>query len=92
MPFRLRLFLLVWDIKIAKNRLQVTQYKIIRFVLKMDPKSHVGAYEFKSIRRLQVSYRVDQIILIHVLKANPDSRPLYGLQFYTSKFSTFLWH
>ena len=35
--------------KLLKNRLQVTQNKIIRFVLKMDPRSHVGANEFKSI-------------------------------------------
>ena len=67
MPFRLRLFLLVYgNIKIAKNRLQVTQNKIIRFVLKMDPRSHVGANEFKSIGWLPVSRIVDQIILNHV--------------------------
>ena len=69
MPFRLRLFLLVYgNIKIAKNRLQITQNKIIRFVLKMDPRSHVGANEFKSIGWLPVSRRVDQIILNHVFK------------------------
>ena len=27
-------------IKTAKNRLQVTQHKIIRFILKLDPNSH----------------------------------------------------
>ena len=54
--------------KLLKNRLQVTQNKIIRFVLKMDPRSHVGANEFKSIGWLPVSRRVDQIILNHVFK------------------------
>ena len=39
-----------------------------RFVLKMDPRSHVGANEFKSIGWLPVSRRVDQIILNHVFK------------------------
>ena len=69
MSFRLRLFLLVYgNSKIAKNRLQVTQNKIIRFGLKMDPRSHVGANEFKSIGWLPVSRRVDQIILNHVFK------------------------
>ena len=56
------------NFKIAKKRLQVTQNKIIRFVLKMDPMSHVGANEFKPIGWLPVSRRVDQIILNHVFK------------------------
>ena len=69
MPFRLHLFLLVYgNFKIAKNRLQVTHNKIIRFVLKMDPRSHVAASEFKSIGWLPVSRRVDQIVLNHVFK------------------------
>ena len=55
-------------LKLLKNRLQVTQNKIIRFFLKMDPGSHVGANEFKSIGWLPVSRRVDQIILNHVFK------------------------
>ena len=54
--------------KLLKNRLQVTQNKIIRFVLKMDPRSHIGANEFKSIGWLTVSRSVDQIILNHVFK------------------------
>ena len=61
--------------KLLKNRLQVTQNKIIRFVLKIDPRSHVGANEFNSIGWLPVSRRVDQIILNHVFKINPGSRP-----------------
>ena len=52
-----------------KNRLQVTHNKIIRFVLKMDPRSHVGANEFKSFGWLPVSHRVDQIILNHDFRA-----------------------
>ena len=76
MQFRLRLFLLVyWNFKTAKNRLQVTQNKIIRFVLKIDPRSHVGANEFKSIGWLPVSRRVDQIISNHVFKIIPGSWP-----------------
>lgn len=54
--------------KLLKNRLQVTQNKIIRFVLKMDPRSHVGANEFKSLGWLPVSRRVEQIVLNHVFK------------------------
>ena len=61
-------FWLIGISKLLKNRLQVTQNKIIRFVLKMDPRSHVGANEFKSIGWLPVSRRVDQIILNHVFE------------------------
>ena len=57
------------NIKIAKNRLQVTQNEIIRFVLKMNQSSHhVGANEFKYIGWLPISRRVDQIILYYVFK------------------------
>ena len=63
--------------KLLKNRLQVTQNKIIRFVLKMDPRSHVGANEFKSIGWLPVSRRVDQIILNHVFKIRSGQSAQY---------------
>ena len=54
--------------ELLKNILQVTQNKIIRFVLKMNPRSHAGANQFKSIGWLQVSRKVNQIILNHVFK------------------------
>ena len=63
--------------KLLKNRLQVTQNKIIRFVLKMDPRSHVGANEFKSIGWLPVSRRVDQIILNDVFKIKSGQSAQY---------------
>ena len=52
--------------KMLKNRLQITQSKIVRFVLKMDLRSHIGSNEFKSLGWLPVSRRVDQIVLNHV--------------------------
>ena len=63
--------------KLLKNRLQVTQNKIIRFVLKMDPRSHVDANEFKSIGWLPASRRVDQIILNHVFKIKSGQSAQY---------------
>ena len=63
--------------KLLKNRLQVTQNKIIRFVLKMDPRSYVGANEFKSIGWLPVSRRVGQIILNHVFKIKSGQSAQY---------------
>ena len=35
-------------LQLLRNRLQVTQNKMIRFVLKLDPISHIGSDEFKS--------------------------------------------
>ena len=63
--------------KLLKNRLQVTRNKIIRFVLKMDPRSHIRANEFKSLGWLPVSRRVDQIILNHVFKIKSGQSAQY---------------
>ena len=63
--------------KLLKNRLQVTQNKIIRFVFKIDTRSHAGANEFKSIGWLPVSRRVDQIILNHVFKIKSGQSAQY---------------
>ena len=54
--------------KLLKNRLQVTQNKIIRFVLNMDSRAHAGSEVFKSLGWVLVSKRVDQIILSNVFK------------------------
>ena len=43
----------------------------------MDPGSHVGANEFKSIGWLPVSRRVDQIILNHVFKIKSGQSAQY---------------
>ncbi|MCU7801520.1 MAG: reverse transcriptase family protein [gamma proteobacterium symbiont of Lucinoma myriamae] len=63
--------------KMLKNRLQITQNKIIRFVLKMDPRSHIGSHEFISLGWLPVARRVDQIILNHVFKIKSGTTPDY---------------
>ena len=57
--------------KVLKDKLQATQNKIIRFVLYMDSKAHVGSDVFKSLGWLPVSKRVDQFILNHVFKVKP---------------------
>ena len=43
----------------------------------MDPRSHVGANEFKPIGWLPVSRRVDQIILNHVFKIKSGQSARY---------------
>ena len=63
--------------QLLRNRLQVTQNKMIRFVLKLDPRSHIGSDEFKSLGWLPVSKRVDQIILNHIFRIKSGTSPDY---------------
>ena len=69
--------------KFLRNRLQVTQNKIIRFILQMDPRSHVGADAFRSLGWLPVSKRVEQIILNHVFKVKSGLSPEYMSEQFT---------
>ena len=65
--------------KLLRNRLQVTKYKMIRFILKLDPWSHLGLDEFKSLGWLPVSKRVDQMILNQIIKSGTSrERTLYS--------------
>ena len=66
--------------KVLKNKLQVTQNKIIRFVLNMDSRAHVGSEIVKSLGWLPVSKRVDQIILNHVFKVKSGQSPDYMVE------------
>ena len=66
--------------KVLKNKLQVTQNKIIRFVLNMDSRAHVCSEVFKSLGWLPVSKRVDPIILNHVFKVKSGQSPDYMVE------------
>ena len=74
---------------VLKDKLQVTQNEIIRFVLNVDSRAHVGSEVFQSLGWLSVSKRVDQIIFNHVFKVN--SR-LYSQALYSGKFHTLIWN
>jgi len=54
--------------KYLKSKLQVTQNKLIRFVLNLEPRSHIGNEDFIKLNWLPVSDRVDQVTLCHVFK------------------------
>ena len=55
--------------------LKVSRNKIIQFVLNMDSRAHVGSDVGKSLGRLPVSKREDQIILNHVFKVKSGQSP-----------------
>ena len=66
--------------QLLRNRLQTIQNKLIRFVLKMCPQSHIGQGVFKAVGWLPVSKRVDQIIFNHVLKIESETSPVYKIE------------
>ena len=42
----------------AKKRLQIVQNKVIRFVLGIPPRTHLGCSEFSRVNILPVKYRL----------------------------------
>ena len=60
-----------------KNKLQVVQNKLIRFILKLEPRSHIGDVEFKKLGMLKVEDRVKQLKLNHVFKIYNEIAPEY---------------
>jgi len=60
-----------------KHKLQITQNKIIRFVLNLLPRSHIGRDQFNNLKWLPVHSRVNQILLCHVFKISKNRAPFY---------------
>ena len=56
---------------------------MVRFVLKLDPKSHVGSDEFKCLGLLPVSKRVDQVLLNHIFRIRSGTSPKYMGEHFT---------
>ena len=73
--------------KQTKHRLQTTQNKIIRSVLDLSLRSHVGFEEFHMVNWLPVKYRVHQNIVNHMFRILNGKSPNY-LQDGISKSST----
>ena len=53
------------------------QNKIIRFILDLDPRSHIGSDKFKKVNMLPVEYRVKQLKLNHTFKIFNNQGPKY---------------
>ena len=60
-----------------KNKLQVMQNKMVRFILKLGPRSHLGDEELKRAGMLKVEDRVKQLKLNHVFKIFNEVAPEY---------------
>ena len=60
-----------------RNNLQVTQNKLIRFVLNLDSRAHIGKEQFSYLKWLPVASRVDFKTLCHVFNVHNKSAPSY---------------
>jgi len=60
-----------------KDKLQVAQNKMIRFILNLGGQAHIGQRELGKAGFLNVPKRVTQLKLGHVFKINNKSCPLY---------------
>ena len=60
-----------------KKKLQVVQNKIIKFILDVPPRTHVGAPEFCSVHLLPVPLRVEQLKLNHMFNIMNGTSPEY---------------
>jgi hypothetical protein len=60
-----------------KKRLQILQNKVIRYILGVPPRTHLGMAEFSQVCMLPVEYRVDQLKLNHMFNIVHGSAPDY---------------
>ena len=73
--------------KSLKSKLQTAQNKMIRFVLDLDARTHIGQGHFNSLNWLPVNKRVDKTILCYVFKMKHGLAPDYiGENFLSQEF------
>ena len=60
-----------------KNKIQITQNKIIRYLLNAPARTHIGFDEFKKVRLLPVASRVEQLKLNHMYGIVNGKAPEY---------------
>ena len=63
--------------KQTKHKLQTTQNKLVRNVLGLSSRSHVGASEFSRLNWLPVNLRVSQIMTNHMFRILNGKSPTY---------------
>ena len=63
--------------KDLKDKLQVAQNKVIRFILNLDNRAHIGNQELETAGFLQVPDRVKQLKLGHVFRIKSKTCPQY---------------
>lgn len=69
-----------WFLGLSKklqNKLQVMQNKVVRFVLGLDSRTHVGQVELDRLGFLNIEDRVKQLMLNHAFKIYNNTSPGY---------------
>jgi len=66
-----------------KNKLQIAQNKIIRFVLGMGPRDHIGQLELNRVGFLNTKDRVHQLMLNHMHNVFNNNAPDYMVENFT---------
>ena len=66
-----------------KKKLQIMQNKMIRFILKLDNRTHIGNNELVNAGFLNVSDRIKQLKLGHVFKIRNKTCPIYLTENFT---------
>ena len=69
--------------QVLKNRLQATQNKLLRFVLNLSPRTHIGRAQSLESGWLPVHLRVNSLILGHVHKIHCNKAPSYLNEHFT---------
>ena len=64
----------------TKSKLQICQNKLIRFVLDLSPRTHIGWEHFQMTGWLPIEYRVHQLKLGHMFKIFNKEAPSYQLE------------
>ena len=70
-----------------KNRLDVLQRKMVRYVLNMDFCSHVDSSHFRKLGWLKIEDRVRYFKLVHAFKIYKGLAPQYVCEFFTRSSS-----
>ena len=63
--------------KQTKSKLQISQNKLVRFTLNLQPRTHLSSEHFKRLGWLPIEQRVEQLKLHHVYRVLDGKAPLY---------------
>ena len=69
--------------KQCKQKLQVAQNKLVRFILNLDARAHIGQPELNQLNMLNTSDRAQQMMLHHMFNVYHNSAPSYLSQGFT---------
>ena len=63
-----------------KHKLQVTQNKVVRFILNKPPRQHIGQNELDMVNLLNTEHRVKQLMMTHMYNIYNGNAPSYLCQ------------